>query len=67
MFAKCFLEDDPVNFFLGLASATFLIARKDPYTYSLPGMVEKWQADFIAEFTRSLEQDEGRAGPPPPL
>jgi hypothetical protein len=40
--------------------------RQDPYQYSLPGMVEKWQADFIAEFTRSLERDAGRAGPPPP-
>jgi hypothetical protein len=29
-------------------------------------MVEKWQAAFIAEFTRSLEQDEDRAGPSPP-
>src|SRR5262249_54402817 len=29
---------------------------KDPYRYSLPGMIEKWQADFIADFTRNLEQ-----------
>jgi hypothetical protein len=40
--------------------------RQDPYQYCLPGMAEKWQADFIAEFTRSLERDEGCAGPPPP-
>ena len=40
--------------------------RKDPYRYSLPGMVEKWHANFVAEFTRSLERDEGRAGQPPP-
>jgi hypothetical protein len=40
--------------------------RKDPYQYCLTGMVEKWQADFIAEFTRSLERDAGRAGPPRP-
>jgi hypothetical protein len=29
-------------------------------------MIEKWQADFIAQFTRSLERDEYGAGPPPP-
>jgi hypothetical protein len=39
--------------------------RKDPYLYSLPGMAEKWQASFIAEFTRSLERDTGRTDPPP--
>jgi hypothetical protein len=40
--------------------------RKDPYRYSLPGMVEKWHADFVAEFMRDLERDEERTGPPPP-
>jgi hypothetical protein len=40
--------------------------RKGPYRYSLPGMIEKWHADFIAEFTRSLERDAEGAGPPPP-
>jgi hypothetical protein len=40
--------------------------RKGPYMYSLPGMIEKWHADFLAEFTRSLDRDEERANPPPP-
>ena len=37
--------------------------RKDPYRYSLPGMAEKWHANFIAEFTRKLENGEGFGGP----
>lgn len=37
---------------------------KDPYEYSLPGMIEKWQADFTAEFIRGLERDAERAEPP---
>ena len=41
--------------------------RKEPYQYSLPGMVDKWQAKFIAEFTRRLERDAARAAPPAPL
>jgi hypothetical protein len=39
--------------------------RRDPYKYSLPGMVEKWHANFVAEFMRSLERNEGHAGRPP--
>jgi hypothetical protein len=38
---------------------------KDPFKYWLPGMVEKWQAKFIEEFTRQLE--EGAKNPPPPF
>ncbi len=38
----------------------------DPYRYSLPGMIEKWQANFLAEFTRQLERDAGREAPAPP-
>lgn len=30
-------------------------SRADPYRYWLPGMVEKWQADFLASFTKQLE------------
>ncbi len=37
--------------------------RKEPYEYSLPGMIEKWQANFFAEFIRSLEGDAERAEP----
>jgi hypothetical protein len=37
--------------------------RKEPYQYSLPGMSEKWQANFVADFIRSLEPD---AEPPQP-
>jgi hypothetical protein len=39
--------------------------RKDPFRYSLPGMVEKWQESFLASFTKGLERDAGRNGPPP--
>jgi hypothetical protein len=39
--------------------------RRDPYQYSLPGMVEKWHAVFVAEFMRDLERDPGHAEPPP--
>jgi hypothetical protein len=28
-------------------------------------MIEKWQADFTAEFMRGLESDAERAEPPP--
>jgi hypothetical protein len=41
-------------------------SRKEPYRYCLPGMVEKWQANFLADFTRSLERNAERAGPPSP-
>jgi hypothetical protein len=37
--------------------------RRDPYRYSLLGMVEKWQANFLAEFNRRLERDAERADP----
>jgi hypothetical protein len=40
--------------------------RNEPYEYSLPGMIEKWQATFIADFTRGLESDAERAEPSPP-
>ena len=30
--------------------------KRDPFTYRLPGMLEKWQEVFIAEFNRRLEQ-----------
>ena len=29
--------------------------RADPYRYRLPGMVEKWQADFMDTFMKQLE------------
>jgi hypothetical protein len=29
--------------------------RKEPYTYHLPGMVEKWQADLMANIVRRVE------------
>jgi hypothetical protein len=38
--------------------------RKEPYQYSLPGMQEKWQANFLADFNRMLEQSAGRPTPP---
>jgi hypothetical protein len=41
--------------------------RKEPYHYSLPGMLEKWQANLLADFTRRLERDVERAEPPSPL
>jgi hypothetical protein len=30
-------------------------SRADPYRYRLPGMVEKWQADFMDTFMKQLE------------
>ncbi len=38
-------------------------SRKEPCLYSLPGMVEKWQANFLAEFNRRLERDAERTQP----
>jgi hypothetical protein len=38
--------------------------RKEPFQYSLPGMAEKWQASFLADFVRDLERDAERAEPP---
>jgi hypothetical protein len=38
--------------------------RREPYRYSLPGMVEKWQAQFLAEFTRRVEGDAGHPESP---
>ena len=40
-------------------------SRKEPYRYSLPGMVEKWQSSFLADFTRGLERGAEHAEPPP--
>ena len=31
--------------------------RKEPFQYYLPGMLEKWQANFIAEFSRQIERN----------
>src|SRR5262249_10264303 len=31
--------------------------KREPYKYQLPGMVEKWQADFVAEFWRGLKEE----------
>jgi hypothetical protein len=42
------------------------VFRKEPYKYSLPGMIEKWQAKFLADFTRNLERNAERAAPPKP-
>jgi hypothetical protein len=39
--------------------------RKDPFLYALPGMVEKWQADFLASFLKEPEGNTGREAPPP--
>ena len=38
--------------------------RKDPFYYSLPGMIEKWQQDFLASFMKRLEREEFRNPPP---
>jgi len=38
--------------------------RREPYRYSLPGMVEKWQAAFLADFTRKVEGYTERPRPP---
>jgi hypothetical protein len=40
-------------------------SKKEPFRYALPGMEEKWQANFVAEFMRKLERDAARRGPPP--
>jgi hypothetical protein len=41
--------------------------RQDPYRYSLRGMVEKWQQDFLASFMKRLESEAGpNAAPPAP-
>jgi hypothetical protein len=32
-------------------------SKSEPYKYQLPGMVEKWQADFVAEFMRQAKDD----------
>jgi hypothetical protein len=40
-------------------------SRTDPYRYRLPGMVEKWQANFMEAFLKQLETDTGPAGPGP--
>jgi hypothetical protein len=39
--------------------------RKDPFRYSLPGMVEKWQQDFLDSLLNQLARDT-RHNPPPP-
>jgi hypothetical protein len=33
----------------------------DPYQYSLPDMIEKWQANFLADFARRLDMNAERA------
>jgi hypothetical protein len=40
--------------------------RNEPFEYFLPGMVEKWHARFLADFTRGLERDAGHTEPPRP-
>jgi hypothetical protein len=40
--------------------------RKEPYLYLLPGMVEKWQQNFLTSFMQRLERDAEGNGPPPP-
>jgi hypothetical protein len=39
--------------------------RKDPYRYWLPGMVEKWQANFLTSFMKQLETGAGPEGSAP--
>jgi hypothetical protein len=39
-------------------------SRKEPCQYSLPGMQEKWQANFVADFNRMLEQNARCTTPP---
>jgi hypothetical protein len=41
-------------------------SRKEPYRYFLPDMVEKWQANFLANFMQRLERDAERAAPASP-
>ncbi|MFL5243844.1 MAG: hypothetical protein ACJ8FY_17215 [Gemmataceae bacterium] len=36
--------------------------RKDPFTYELPGMVDKWHADFLAEIVRGAEMMREKTG-----
>ncbi len=48
----------------GLVEQTGSGTRREPYRYVLPGMVEKWQAQFIADFTRRLERDAERSQQP---
>jgi hypothetical protein len=38
--------------------------RREPYRYSLPGMAEKWQAQFLADFNRRLERAAKFSEPP---
>jgi hypothetical protein len=40
--------------------------RKDPFLYSLPGMVEKWQQDFLDSLMNRLARDAKQQQPPPP-
>jgi hypothetical protein len=37
--------------------------RNDPHKYSLPGMIDKWQAKFMEEFTRQLYRNAEGAAP----
>jgi hypothetical protein len=39
--------------------------RADPYRYCLPGMAEKWQADFLESFMKRLETDAKPGGSEP--
>lgn len=39
--------------------------RKEPYLYTLPGMVEKWQQDFLASFLKDAPGDAARGMSPP--
>jgi hypothetical protein len=39
-------------------------SKREPYRYHLPGMIEKWQAKFLAEFTRGWEENERPGWPP---
>jgi hypothetical protein len=40
-------------------------SKRKPFKYYLPGMIEKWQTTFIANFTRQLERNAARAGSAP--
>ena len=31
--------------------------KREPYEYSLPGMLDKWHANFLADLTRRLEEE----------
>jgi len=33
-------------------------SKREPYEYSLPGMLEKWHANFLADLTRRLNENE---------